>query len=73
MVGAPGGGDVNMGLLVNLLLGEERPDEEAGEKCKPHGVRADRRGVFSIHATADRELLVRLHRLNVKQRKGWAL
>jgi hypothetical protein len=59
------GGDVDMGLLVVLLLGKERPGEEAGAKGNQHGLPAYVRGVFSIHATAD-ELRFRLHRPNVK-------
>lgn len=64
------GGDVDMGLLVVLLLGKERPGEEAGAKGDQHGVRAYARSGFSIHATADTKLPFRRHRPQMSSSEG---
>jgi hypothetical protein len=59
-----------MGLLVVLLLGKERPGEEAGAKGDQHGVRAYARSGFSIHATADTKLPFRRHRPQMSSSEG---
>ena len=47
-----GGGDVNVGFLVVLLPSKQRPGDEAGEKGKERGLRAEMRNDPDAHCSS---------------------